>query len=197
MSVDFSQFQAFKDKLEHITNEEMNTLCEKCTKELSKQLITRVIKRTPVGDYSVEKEVTAKRDSSKHRKGEKYTVRSNPSGKMGGTLRRGWIVKTQSEAESGKGSPNVGQINQYVEGLTITHAGVNHSVNIINPVEYASYVENGHSQTPGRYVPAIGKRLKNSWVPGQFMLATAEDETRQVMDRVVEKEVNKFFKERL
>ena len=28
-------------------------------------------------------------------------------------------------------------------------------------MEYASYVEYGHRQEPGRYVPALGKRLKN------------------------------------
>lgn len=43
-------------------------------------------------------------------------------------------------------------------------------IELQNNTEYASYVENGHRQTPGRYVPAIGKRLKASWVPGQHML---------------------------
>lgn len=43
-------------------------------------------------------------------------------------------------------------------------------IELKNNAEYASYVENGHRQTPGRYVPAIGKRLKASWVPGQHML---------------------------
>jgi phage gpG-like protein len=32
-------------------------------------------------------------------------------------------------------------------------------------VDYAPYVEFGHAQTPGRYVPAIGKRLVQSVVP--------------------------------
>ncbi len=31
-------------------------------------------------------------------------------------------------------------------------------------VNYASFVEYGHKQTPGRYIPAIGKRLINPWV---------------------------------
>jgi len=43
-------------------------------------------------------------------------------------------------------------------------------IELQNNADYASYVENGHRQTPGRYVPAIGKRLKASWVPGQHML---------------------------
>jgi len=43
-------------------------------------------------------------------------------------------------------------------------------IELNNNTEYASYVEDGHRQTPGRYVPAIGKRLKASWVPGTHML---------------------------
>lgn len=31
--------------------------------------------------------------------------------------------------------------------------------------KYGKYLEFGHRQTPGRYVPAIGKRLKADWVP--------------------------------
>ena len=40
-------------------------------------------------------------------------------------------------------------------------------------VEYAPYVELGHHQQPGRYVPAIGKRLKASYVAGKPFLAPA------------------------
>lgn len=49
------------------------------------------------------------------------------------------------------------------------------SVTIYNEVEYAAAVEFGHRQEPGRYVPAIGKCLKRSWVPGAHML----DRSRQ------------------
>ena len=41
------------------------------------------------------------------------------------------------------------------------------SVYIGTNVEYAPYVELGHSQEPGRYVPAIGKRLVAAWVNGK------------------------------
>lgn len=51
-----------------------------------------------------------------------------------------------------------------------TYSGHVFVIELQNNAEYASYVENGHRQTPGRYVPAIGKRLKASWVPGTHML---------------------------
>ena len=43
-------------------------------------------------------------------------------------------------------------------------------VTVYNNVEYAAHVEYGHRQQPGRYVPAIGKRLKKDFVPGKKML---------------------------
>ena len=44
--------------------------------------------------------------------------------------------------------------------LPIEKHGDQYTVTIINNLEYASYVEYGHRQTPGRYVPALGKTLK-------------------------------------
>ena len=57
-------------------------------------------------------------------------------------------------------------------------SGTDISVELRNSKNYASFVENGHRQTPGRYVPAIGKKLKASWIPGQHFLQKATDETR-------------------
>ena len=55
----------------------------------------------------------------------------NSSGKKGGTLRRGWT--------GGKNSSAVA----YADSLTIHHFGDAYVIEIINPVEYASYVEFG------------------------------------------------------
>lgn len=83
--------------------------------------------------------------------------------RQGGTLRRGWT------------------------GLTITpeSSGEGWSVTLTNPVEYASYVEEGHRQTPGRYVPAIGKQLVASWVEGQHFLKLSEDDLSKIAPDVL------------
>ena len=57
-------------------------------------------------------------------------------------------------------------------------AGSDITIELRNSKNYASFVENGHRQTPGRYVPAIGKKLKASWVPGQHFLQKATNETK-------------------
>lgn len=56
----------------------------------------------------------------------------NSSGKKGGTLRRGWTGGKNSSAAA------------YADSLTIHHFGDAYVIEIINPVEYASYVEFGH-----------------------------------------------------
>ena len=54
------------------------------------------------------------------------------------------------------------------EDAVIVYVGTNN--------EYAPYVELGHHQQPGRYVPAIGKRLVRSWVdPRPFIRPAMEN----------------------
>ena len=64
-------------------------------------------------------------------------------------------------------------------------SGTDISVELRNSKNYASFVENGHRQTPGRYVPAIGKKLKASWVPGQHFLQKATSETEKQIPQLI------------
>ena len=58
----------------------------------------------------------------------------------------------------------------------ITHARVSEDTEAIGTdVEYAPFVELGHNQQPGRYVPAIGKRLVASHVAAKPFLKPALD----------------------
>ena len=68
-------------------------------------------------------------------------------------------------------------------------------IEVINLLEYAQYVEYGHRQTPGRYVPAIGKRLKKSWVQGKFMLTLSENEIQRDMDKIIKQKLIRLLKE--
>lgn len=51
-------------------------------------------------------------------------------------------------------------------------------VEVYNNTAYAAHVEWGHRQTPGRFVPAIGKRLKQKYVPGAKMLHRGLDDLK-------------------
>lgn len=102
--VDLKGMREFQKKVEK-QQKEADAFLEGCAKELAARLLRLAVMRTPVGDYSHEVEVVAKRDSKNHKRGDVYTKRVNPGGKKGGTLRRGWISESQEEAESGKGAP--------------------------------------------------------------------------------------------
>lgn len=72
--------------------------------------------------------------------------------------------------------------------------GSNYEIEVSNSTEYASYVEYGHRQTPGRYVPAISKRLKKSWVKGKFMLTISEEELRKEAPAVIKRKISEWLK---
>lgn len=64
--VDYKQLEAFRDKLQKQLNpSQIDLFLEQCAKELAARLLAKVIKRTPVGDYSKLVVVEAKRKSKK------------------------------------------------------------------------------------------------------------------------------------
>lgn len=180
-SLDTEGLRKLQEQLNKIQQNDVNAFVESCAKELAARLLAKVVKRTPVGDYSTEVTVVAKRNSKKHQKGETYTKRVNKSGKKGGTLRRGWTATTQSEAQSGGSEPNKGQVTAFVDSLRIQRAGDTLVIEIVNPVEYASCVEYGHRKKNG------------GWVPGQFMLTISEQEIEAIAPRVLEAKLKKFL----
>jgi len=72
--------------------------------------------------------------------------------------------------------------------------GASYSVTITNATPYASYVEYGHRQTPGRYVPAIGKRLVASWVEGKHMLEISEGNLSGVLPGVLQTKLDALLR---
>ena len=147
---DFSELRKYADKLEKLTDADIDDLCVKCSKELAARLLALVIPRTIVGDYPA------------------------GSGKVGGTLRRGWTSKTHAEAASGKGK-NGKPIKEYVASLPVRKVGNYYIIKIINPVEYSPYVEFGHRTKSG------------GWVDGKYMLTISEERLKQIAPRVLEK----------
>jgi hypothetical protein len=68
----------------------------------------------------------------------------------------------------------------------IGYSGNAFTVTVSNSAGYASFVENGHRQTPGRYVKKIGKRLVASWVPGQFPMKKGVQAGMPAANRIVQ-----------
>lgn len=180
----FDDLNDFREELQNNLSEEQIALfMESCSKELAARLLSKVIKRTPVGDYTVEVEVVAKRDSKHHKKGDVYTKRINPTKKKGGTLRRGWTNGTNVKEKD------------YANSLRVNHNGNAYVIEIVNNVEYASYVEHGHRQTPGRYVPVLGVCLKKDWVEGKHMLRDSKKEVEMEAPKILKRKLRQKLEE--
>lgn len=93
------------------------------------------------------------------------------SGKKGGTLRRGWT-----------GSKGQASAKGYAEAMTVNHFGDTYVVEIVNPVEYASYVEYGHRTADHK-----------GWVKGQFMMTISEQELEKIAPKVLEQKIRKYL----
>lgn len=76
----------------------------------------------------------------------------------------------------------------------IQKIGDSYKIEVTNPTEYASYVEYGHRQKPGRYVPALGKSLKKAWVPGTFMMTISERQIQSVAPSILNKMLANYLK---
>jgi len=84
------------------------------------------------------------------------------SGKTGGTLRRNWTVGN------------------------VVKNGNEYTVEIINPIEYAPYVEFGHRTADHQ-----------GWVNGHFMLTISETELQKDAPNILLNKLNKFVEEAL
>lgn len=146
--MDYGELQKLKEQIEKLGEPtQMDLFLTSCAKELAARLLAKVIKRTPVGQYP------------------------EGSGKVGGTLRRGWTGGNTSNATA------------YANSLQVNKTGSDYVIEIINPTEYASYVEFGH-------------RTKNhkGWVEGKFMLTISEDEIRNSAPKILEKKLETYLK---
>lgn len=157
------RFDGLKDlqkKMEKFQKNELDQFIEACAKELAARLLAKVIKRTPVGEYE------------------------EGSGKVGGTLRRGWT--TQASGSGSEGLKTRGA-TQYVDTLKVHHFGGVYVIEITNPIEYASYVEYGHRTSNHK-----------GWVQGKFMMTISEKEIRDaapgILEKKLQKELERIFK---
>ena len=69
--------------------------------------------------------------------------------------------------------PISGDLRRSTQIIPAAKDGSIFKVGVSANLDYAEHYEYGHRQQPGRYVPALGKRLKTSYVKGQYTYRTA------------------------
>lgn len=191
--VDFRELREFQKQIQtQLSGQQLDLFMESCSKALARRLLERVIYLTPTGHppkLQGGKTYKVKGKSGKTRSflsADAARIQQYWSGYEGGTLKRGWTGGRDEDPEA------------YANSLNVQHSGRTYTINITNNVEYASYVEFGHRQMVGRYVPALGKKLKQGWVNGKFMLTKSEDALRKeapkALERKLKKKINEVFK---
>lgn len=133
--VDFRQLKQMQKKMERLERAGFETFCEDAAKELAARMLSKVIKRTPVGVYD--------------------------NGRTGGTLRRGWTINAD-----------------------VRKVGNVYEVEVINPTEYAQYVEYGHRT-----------RNRQGWVNGRFMMTISAAEVERAAPAILERKLMNLLKE--
>lgn len=184
MGCDYKDWEQLQKNLS-ITGKSRDEFCVAITKEIATRLLAKVIRRTPVGDYSKDLYVDTRNKQIKYAsfmtKGDKRVTFQVKSVKKGGTLRRGWTG----------GKLNSDGIQNILSSLKVHHFGDTkvhqngdtYVIEIENPVPYASYVEFGHC------------RVNGGWTEGKFMLSMSEDELNRDAPRIIENKLKKWLEE--
>lgn len=93
--------------------------------------------------------------------------------------------------------------------MPVGHRGNHYTVTLVNNLVYAAYVEYGHRQLPGRFIPGYwendrfvydpnaegGMVLKQNWVKGRYMLTISTQELEQQAPAILERKLYQFMRE--
>ena len=150
---DTKELKEWIDKIKGLTEEEIEKFNEQTIKEIAARALAKMIARTPVGDYPPS------------------------SGKVGGTLRRGWT-----------GGKDVDPYTYIANDIDVIKKGRTYIIILSNLTEYASYVEYGHRTREKK----DGTR---GWVDGQFFMKISEDEMQDELPALLEEKLNDFLGE--
>lgn len=150
---DTKELGKWLDDIKQLTEEEIEKFHIQTIKEIAARTLAKMIARTPVGEYPPS------------------------SGKVGGTLRRGWT-----------GGKDVDPYTYIINDIDVIKKGRTYIIILSNPIEYASYKEYGHRTREKK----DGTR---GWVDGQFFMKISEDEMKDELPALLEKKLNDFLGE--
>jgi len=108
----------------------------------------------------------------------KVAKKNTPKGKYREVERNGKVYRTESE-----------HMRRSWGAERVQFEGSVGTVKVFNSASYASYVNDGHRQTPGRFVPILGKRLVKGFVDGLNMAEKAAAETGKSAKTIIDAEV--------
>ena len=84
-----------------------------------------------------------------------------------------------------------GNLRRSITSSDVKLNGNEYSMTIGSSLEYVKYAEEGHKQEVGRYVPAIGKKLKKEFVPGNHVIKDSVDLHQSKLIKRIQERVEK------
>lgn len=136
---DFRELQALERRIDRLEKADFDKFCREAAKELAGRLLNKVVKRTPVGDYSGDSYICQTGQAHKGR-----YVR----GKVGGTLRRGWTI------------------GEVVKDGDVYRIDIINPVEYMPYVEYGHRTANGSGWAPGHFMLTISVQQLENVLPG-------------------------------
>ena len=84
-----------------------------------------------------------------------------------------------------------GNLRRSITSSDVKLNGNEYSMTIGSSLEYVKYAEEGHKQEVGKYVPAIGKKLKKEFVPGNHVIKDSVDLYQPKLIKRIQERVEK------
>lgn len=166
----------------------------RCADGLAGEVLRRARKYTPVGQGTFE--VMNEEEDAAENYSAALTGRKRNSYY---TWKRGALVKS-----SARGNPlklrrirSGGDLRRNWFAIPARRSGNRYEAAVHNNTYYAYYVEYGHRQHVGQFVPVLGKRLKKPWVPGRFMLRRSHEEVQGKAAAYLERQLHSFLSRNL
>lgn len=182
VKIDSKGFEELSKDLEKI-NGEVQWFIVELANEIAARLLRKVIKRTPVGDYSGD--IKRYKRNNKKKGIKKGDIVYTKTGKVKREKYKTVSFKTNAGKDvsfKAEVKKTGGTLRERWDVGSITKSGETYSVEVFNPMEYASYVEFGHRT-----------RNHKGWVPGQYMLTISEEEMKNDLERIIQNKLKEKF----
>ena len=84
-----------------------------------------------------------------------------------------------------------GNLRRSITSGEVELNGNEYSMTVGSSLSYVRYAEEGHKQEVGKYVPAIGKKLKKEFVPGNHVIKDSVDLYQSKLIKRIQERVEK------
>lgn len=182
--VEYEQLKKMQKAFEAVVGDvESGKVYDEALKDVGRRHLARVVQNTPFGQYPRQVTFIAYRGTPQEK-----LVSFTVTPKKGGTMKKGWVVNTQAQAEASKGVPSQAEIAAKVANTPVQQIGKRRTMTFYNRVGYTNYVDKGHR------IMRKGKQI--GWVKPQNFIRNSENATAREMPRVFEQHMRDALKKR-